>query len=196
MAGQLYQNLLNYDHWTGDTSQESPYGQGLLDIVTNPNLLINSGAIDDFNDDQRWWMLAFLSGYENYGHVELLNQAINQWKQVTANAAGTATDQGGLAHNLTIPAGCIVAGAVYWEQTPDSNFTAISTNVSAHSSAWLYAITTEEEYLHEALAAVGWFRSEMLGSNNIMVVDALQMPQCIKDPGSLDYNTGESPSLT
>ena len=199
----VFKTLMDYDHWTGSKSQESIYGAALLDIVTNKDLLNSSGAIDGFNDDQAWWVLAFLRAYQNYGHVELLNQAATQWKQIqassqtTASNAGTAPKLDGLQRNQVIPASCNVAGAVYWEQTPGSPITAISTSLFAQMGAELYAFTKDEQYRQGADAAINWLRSMMLSDTGIMNVDHVNIAGCAKGAGSLTYNTGNySPSMT
>ena len=192
----MYQDMMDYDYWSKGTTNEM-YADALLDIVTDPSRLSGVGATDDFNDDQGWWMLAMLRAYQVYGHEEFLTQAAKQWKQIqqssqTSNSsAGSAPNQGGLARTLVITSNCDVDGAVYWEQSKDSGFTAISTNLFAQTGAWLYAFTKDEQYREGADKALGWLRRVMLNpKTGTMVVDSITPNTCSKNAGSLTYNTG------
>ena len=195
----VYQDMMDYDYWTKGTTN-SVYAESLLAIVSSQNLLNGAGAIDSFNDDQGWWILAFIRAYEVYGHVELLNQAEKQWKQIQAtsqlasNNAGSTPNLGGLARNVAIPATCDVGGAVYWEQTAGSPITAISTGLFAQIGAWLYAITKDEQYRKGADLAINFERRKFLNVNSgIMDIDNLNPQNCQNGLGSLTYNTGIRP---
>jgi lysophospholipase L1-like esterase len=196
-AANVFNDIMDYDHWEGTTTYASDYGQALLDIATTPSLQSSVGSTDGYNDDQLWWCLAMLRAYENLGHSQLLSQTVTQFNQISATSlllaadSGTTPNKGGIARTNTIPASCDVDGAVYWNQNPDSSITAISTGLYAQVAAWLLQITGDASYRVAADKSLDWLRRNVLStSEGILTTDNIALPGCTKNPGSLTYNTG------
>lgn len=198
IAANAYNDIMEFDRYTGGKIYETTYGAALLQIATSPVLQGVVLSTDAFNDDQLWWCMSMLRAYKNYGHAELLTQTITQWNQITESSFLTAADQGttpskgGIVRSLAIPATCDVDGGVYWAQTSDSFVNAISTGLYAEVSAWLFDMTKDAKYKTAADKSLGWLQRVMLDpKNGIMTVDSMNPVGCVKNPGSLTYNTGK-----
>jgi hypothetical protein len=197
IAANAYNDIMDYDHYTGSKTYENTYGAGLLEIALSTDLQGTVLSTDAYNDDQLWWCLSMLRAHTNYGHIELLTQTIKQWQQITESSLLTAADQGtaptkgGIIRESVIPATCDVDGGVYWAQLGDSNVNAISTSLYVMVSAWLFEITKEAQYKAAADKSLGWLQRVMLDSKSgIMTIDSITPTGCVKNLGSLTYNTG------
>ncbi|KAG4436673.1 hypothetical protein IFR05_007852 [Cadophora sp. M221] len=197
MAANVYNDIMDYDLWSNTRTYENTYGASLLTIATSTAAQQKAGSTNDFNDDQLWWCLAMIRAYQNYGHRELLDQSIKQWRAIAANAQvfksdqGTKVKKGGIERDTPIPADCDVDGAIYWASASNSGLNAISTSLFAQVGAWLLAITGDTSFRGPTDSAINWLQRMMLDKKSgIMNVDALTAGGCTKHPGSLTYNTG------
>ncbi|CZS91863.1 uncharacterized protein RAG0_02411 [Rhynchosporium agropyri] len=196
-AANVYNDIMDYDLWTRSKKYESTYGASLLTIATSPAAQQKAGSTNNFNDDQLWWCLAMIRAYQNYGHRELLDQSIKQWRNIGANAQifkvdqGTKVSKGGIERDVPIPADCDIDGAVYWGSAKDSGLNAISTSLFAQVGAWLFDITGDASFRGPSDAALSWLQRMMLDTKTgIMTIDALTADGCTKHLGSLTYETG------
>lgn len=197
-AATVYQDLADFDYWTGTTDQKV-YSDDLLDIVTTKSLLSSVGATDDYNDDRGWWILAFLHAYRKYGQSQFLDKAESMFNYIVATSqlskkdAGTTPDLDGLKRTLKIPKDCDVDGSVYWKLTGTSTINAVSTGLIAQAGAMLYNITKNGSYRTAADRAINYERRVMLNSKGIMDVDSIVANTCKKVGGDqTPYNTGTS----
>ncbi|KAH6664179.1 glycoside hydrolase [Halenospora varia] len=197
VAANAYNDIMDYDMRTGEKNFKDTYGAYLFTISTSTAAQQKVGSTDNFNDDQLWWCLAMLRAYQNYGHKELLDQTIKQWKAIGANAQvfkadqGTKVTKGGITRKDPIPATCDVDGAVYWSSDANSGLNAISTGLYAQVGSWLYALTGDKQYLGPSQAALGWLQRMMMDTKTgVLNIDAYTMDGCTKHFGSLTYNTG------
>ena len=197
IAANVYNDIMDFDLWSKTKRYESTYGASLLTIATSTAAQETADSTNDFNDDQLWWCLAMIRAYQNYGHKELLDQSIKQWRAISANAQifksdqGTKVSKGGIDRDTTIPADCDIDGAVYWASAGDSGLNAISTSLFAQVGAWLLAITGDASFRGPTDSAINWLQRIMLDKKTgIMNIDALTAGGCTKHLGSLTYNTG------
>jgi len=197
IAANVYNDIMDFDLWSKTKKYESTYGASLLTIATSTAAQKTADSTNDFNDDQLWWCLAMIRAYQNYGHKELLDQSIKQWRAISANAQifksdqGTKVSKGGIDRDTAIPADCDIDGAVYWASAGDSGLNAISTSLFAQVGAWLLAITGDASFRGPTDSAINWLQRMMLDKKTgIMNIDALTAGGCTKHLGSLTYNTG------
>ncbi|KAL2065788.1 hypothetical protein VTL71DRAFT_3458 [Oculimacula yallundae] len=197
IAANVYNDIMDYELWSNTKTYRNTYGASLLTIATSTAAQEKAGSTNNFNDDQLWWCLAMIRAYQNYGHRELLDQSIKQWRTIGANAQlfksdqGTKVTKGGIVRDVAIPIDCDVDGAVYWASAKDSGLNAISTSLYAQVGAWLFDITGDPSFRGPSEAAIGWLQRMMLDpKTGIMNIDALMPGGCKKVLGSLTYNTG------
>ncbi|PBP24109.1 glycoside hydrolase family 76 protein [Diplocarpon rosae] len=197
VAANVYNDIMDFDLFANTKQYEETYGASLRTVATSPDAQKAVQSVNEFNDDQLWWCLAMIRAYQNYGHKELLDQSIKQWKDIGADAQvfksdqGTTVTKGGIKRDMPIPADCDVDGAVYWSSETHSALNAISTSLYAQVGAWLWAITQDQAFRGPTDSALGWLQRRMLDSKTgIMAVDALVPDGCELKPGALTYNTG------
>ncbi|KAI6707997.1 glycosyl hydrolase [Diplocarpon mali] len=197
IAANVYNDIMDLDLFGRTKLFEASYGAALLTIARSPEARTTVQSVSDFNDDQLWWCLAMIRAYQNYGHQELLDQSIRQWRAIGANAQlfardqGAAVAKGGLERASPIPADCDVDGAVYWSSQSQSGLNAISTGLYAQVGAWLWALTGDQAFRGPTDSALGWLQRKMLDpKTGVMVVDGLTPDGCKPNPGALTYNTG------
>lgn len=142
----------------------------LADIFAKARTIGEAGDfINDYYDDEGWWLLAWVEAYNQTGNKQYLDMA----KYIFEDMASSWDDTCG--------------GGIYWKK-PNQYKNAIANNLFALSAARLYGATGDEKYKQWLLDDAKWFLQSGMIAEDGMVYDGTR--ECKPRGASYTYNHG------
>ncbi|MCC8036166.1 MAG: glycoside hydrolase family 76 protein [Rikenellaceae bacterium] len=159
--------LLRYGAVTGDTARVMPAIRDLFERA--PEQAVD--FINDYYDDQGWWILAWIDAYNLTGGEPFLRTARITFQDMTT---GWSEECG---------------GGIYWKK-PAQYKNAIANNLFSLCAARLYKATGEQEYFQWLDRNISWFLTSGMINPKTGLVDDGTRDRLPTDGRYHTYNQG------
>ncbi|KAI0099949.1 mannan endo-1,6-alpha-mannosidase DCW1-like protein [Nemania sp. FL0031] len=186
-AGACWGAILDYSHYTGDTSYDDVVTQALLSQVgPDFNFMDSRYAGSEGNDDQAFWAFAILEAAER--NFPQPNEKIPSWLQIAENIWNTMA----LRWDDTA-----CGGGLHWQIYPGNPNgldykNAVSNGGLFQMSARLTRATANETYLHWAEKIWDWSQNVGFIDDDFNVLDGASSSDGCRNinPVSFSYSQG------
>ncbi|KAK7748616.1 hypothetical protein SLS53_000637 [Cytospora paraplurivora] len=176
-CGALMGALLDYSHYTNDSSYDNLLATALVAQLEPPyDLIVTKHRGDEGNDDQAFWGFAILSAAER-NFPQMPDSKLPSWLQVAENTFNSMVSRWNVS---------ACGGGLLWQIYPDNanglNYrNSVSNGGLFQISARLYRATGNETYLDWANKVWDWSVAiNMIGKNYVVYDGADSRDNCTK----------------
>ncbi len=166
-SANLLTATLRYGEISGKSDSLKPMVE---DIFIKARTIGDHGDfINDYYDDEGWWLLAWIDAYKQYKDTRYLDMAKY------------------LFNDMALSGDSVCGGGIYWKK-PKQYKNAIANSLFNLSAARLYSITKEDYYLKKLRTNAQWFIDSGMIAQDGTVYDGLK--DCSPRGINYTYNSG------
>lgn len=161
--------VIRYGQVTGDTAKITPV---IADVLASGRKIAKD-FVNDYYDDEGWWVLAWIDAYRLTGKSEYLEQAMATFADMTTGW----NDE-------------VCGGGIWWKK-PQQYKNSIANNLFSLSAARLYKETGDEAYRTWFEKDLAWFlQTGIIKEDTGLVDDGLKGDCTPSDGQTHTYNQG------